>query len=752
MSEKEEIRLSDEQLKIVRHPPDKHAVVLAVAGSGKSATLVERIARLQEAHRVPPSQIIAVMFNKAAADEMAERLEKRLGKRNAPLSVTYHRLGTLTLRMLIQGGLAPAWKFDASPTAATKFAIEIVQPFTDALGIKYPRYMADAFLGFVDRVKGDLADPDQVFEDGEWSENQKWFPVAYKAYEEERAERGIRFFSDLIYDPVMICQSDPRAAKLVGNRFAHIVVDEYQDICESQQALIKVVAGTRARVMVVGDDDQTIYTWRGAKPSYILRDFKKDFVGAETYKLSRTWRYGHNISCAANYLITNNKDRSDKLCISGPNVPSSRIHLVQGNSESIIKSLRPVLKSGVAYGQVAILVRAYSRSGTAQLELLKYGVPFRLEGGEKVAVLENMWVKMLIGWLRVAAGDIAAQPYVGEVDFGSIMELKEVLANPWLKLDWEAHTQLCRDVLTNPKEGRGFSVYEYNHVKNDDLKARLRHMGSFWRSVLSMGGVKGLPAYEFFMQVCTHFDFENRIKMSYKCDEDAEMNIELVRSFLQYAKQYEEGDAISFIDHIANLKSFSDRAKNAVDAVHITSVHRSKGLEWDVVFMIGLEQGKFPLTPKKKMCSVKAAQHLEDERRLFYVAMTRARHHLFLVAPLDNGVEEDREAAKDLDADYVAPKVDGLLRMRLLGGNSTPPYSLTDAIDTAAKPLSGDKEEKPALPSQFIYEANIFLAGEMREFLIDKKAPKRLQAADPELFNAYLEAVGSKRRASKIRG
>ena len=112
-----------------------------------------------------------------------------------------------------------------------------------------------------------------------------------------------------------------KAAQAVANRYEHIIVDEYQDICESQQSLIRFVAGSKARVMVVGDDDQTIYTWRGAKPSYILRDFQRDFPGATVYHLTRTWRYGHALSCAANYVITGNKDRADKLCISGDHAP-----------------------------------------------------------------------------------------------------------------------------------------------------------------------------------------------------------------------------------------------------------------------------------------------------------------------------------------------------------------------------------------------------------------------------------------------
>lgn len=745
-------KLSDEQWEIVRHPADQHAVVLAVAGSGKSTTLIERMAYLFETRSVIPKEIIAVMFNKSAADEMAEKLQKRMGRRNAPQSVTYHRLGTLTLKALVESGIAPAWTFSASPNDAARFAMGVIKPFTDKLNVKYPRLAADAFLGFVDRVKGDLGDPDQVFEDGDWSAKQDWFPAAYRDYEAARKEAGLRFFSDLIYDPVMIVKDNPAAAARVANRYAHVIVDEYQDICESQQALIKAVAGTRARVMVVGDDDQTIYTWRGAKPSYILHDFKRDFVGAVTYRLSRTWRYGHNIACAANYVITNNKDRSDKLCISGPSTPKSHVHLVQGDAESIIKTLRPILAENkkLKLNDIAVLVRAYARSGKLQLELLKYGIPFRLEGGEKVAVLENRWVKMLVGWMGVGAKTIAAHPYVGEPDVGSIIQLKEVLSTAWLGgLEWEKHNLLCKTVLSKPVDGAGFSMFSNNHVEayRKDLKAGIQLMRTVWCSTLAMGGLKGVSPYDFLFKIYNDFNMVERINKSYLRVEDAETNAMLVLSFLEYAKQF-KGDVLDFLEHVADLRSFSDEAKKSVDAIHITSIHRSKGLEWNVVFMVGLVQGKFPLAAKTRESSLKAEQRLEDERRLFYVGMTRARYHLYLMAPLDNGNPDDLEATKNLDTPHVDPKDDGHLMIRLKGGNPVAPYSLTDTVDIHAIKDDGEKREKSVLPSQFLYEANIVFANTMSSFL-DKGLT--VNSVSPELYNAYAQAYGSKKRMGKIR-
>lgn len=745
--------LSDEQAEVVRHPVDQNAVVIAVAGSGKSTTLVERMAYLIEGKHALPSQIIAVMFNKAAAEDMGESLAKRLGKRNAPLSVTYHRLGTLTLKILIDRKMALNWKFDASIPAATKFATRAITPLLESKDIKITRFTVDAFMGFVDRVKADLADPDQVFEDGEWSANQEWFPLAYKAYEKLRQQEGLRFFSDLIYDPVMIIQNNPEAAAAVSQRFKHIIVDEYQDICESQQALIRAVAGDYARVMVVGDDDQTIYTWRGANPAYILRDFTKDF-GGKVYKLSRTWRYGHVLSCAANYLITNNEDRADKLCISGPKTPLTQIRLVQGHPDSVIKSLRPLLAANenkkpedkIKYSDVAILVRAYSRSGKAQLELLDAGIPFRLEGGERMSVLENEWVKMLVGWMSLVLGDIASRPYAGEPDFGSIMQMREILCRHFFELDWESHSLLCKTVLMKPSNAAGFTFFSNNYLEKwqNSAAGQIRGVARIWRNVLTQEGIKALTPYEFLNKIHTDFDVKNRIAAIYKREEDAETNNLLVQSFIDYAKQF-NGSMRDFVEHVANLRSFSDEAKATVDAVHITSIHRSKGLEWPVVFMIGLVQGRFPLAARKKEDGVQTAKRLEDERRLFYVAMTRVRSLLYMVAPLDNDVDADKEAALDTKTDYVQPKIDGNLMIRLKGGGARAPFSLLDTAED-----SGSENDSSGRPSQFIYEANHFVASKISEYLYAKSAPKH-QSANPRLFNEYLEAVGSKRRMGQLR-
>lgn len=706
--------LSPEQQVIVHHPVDQHAKVLAVAGSGKSTTMAERIAYLIEAKRVDPMHLIAVMFNKAASLELAGKLEGRLGKRNAPQSVTYHRLGTLTLSRLVKADLAPAWEFDASPTKATYFATHVIEDACNRYGHKYPRLVADTFLGFIDRVKGDLLSPAQVWEDGEWHDKFKWFVEMYPVYEKVRAQRQKRFFSDLIYDPVMIMRGNDKAAQVIANRYAHIIVDEYQDICESQQALVKFNAGSKARVMVVGDDDQTIYSWRGAKPSYILRDFEKDFPGAAVYHLTRTWRYGHALSCAANYVITGNTDRADKLCISGEHAPETDISIEWEGRDggTLLKIVSKWIAGGGKLADMAVLVRAYSKSAYSQFALLKQGVPFRLEGGEDVSVLENRWVVCLLGWMNLAAGRFAERPYAGDPDIGSIIALKKIIDMPTLGVSWEGTNELCKAVLKAPGEMDGFAHFVRTGLKSQEgsLSEKIYQRGKLWKKVRSLSSITDIAPFDLLSQLVMALNVEKSIYKLASKVEDADDQWGLVSAFLAYAEVNAKDKSLSqFLDHINDLRSFSEKAKESTEALHMTSVHRSKGLEWPCVIMIGLSQGGFPLKPKKVLDVDRMAVHLEDERRLFYVGMTRARKMLYLLTPED-----------------------ALLHQWLRAGKSGSPNDLATDGTSA---------------SQFLFESNLYLSKTMPAML---QRPLNLNAGNPEVYNAYLESLGNMQRVGKL--
>lgn len=706
--------LSPQQNAVVIHDVKLHALVLAVAGSGKSFTMIERIAYLVEAKRVEPTSIIAVMFNTKAADEMRLKLQKRIGKRNAPGSYTFHGLGTRTLKHLIMGGFAEPWTFEANTHKATKFAAEVIESACRKYGHKYPRLVAKEFLSFIDRVKSDLEAPETVWGKGNWSARYQWFVPWYHQFEKERRDKRIRFFSDLIYDPVQIMLSNPEAAEYVANRLAHIILDEYQDICESQQALIRFIAGSTAVVMSVGDDDQTIYGWRGAKSDYILRDFHRDFPGGTTYKLNRTWRYGHALSCAANYVITGNADRADKLCVSSSKAPNTELFLeyegLQQGKPKIVNIVEQWLRSGGKLEEMVVLVRSYSQSADSQFHLLQHGVPFRIEGGDEASVLQNKWVCALIGWMQLAAGQLAINSYAGDPDIGSIIGLRKIIDVPLLDIGWEKSGILAKMVLQHPEEGHGFGNFVSTHVssQNHHMSDRVLKRGKLWRKLRNLGKAREYPKAVILLNELMYFlDIENSVKKESNSVDEADENLNLIDAFIEYVKLNSKGKSLpEFMNHIQDLLNLSEKAKESTVALLITSCHRSKGMEWLCVIMPSLYQGAFPVVPRS-IDEGNIEEHLADERRLFYVGMTRAIKRLYLIAPRDPHLDEWLRACK--------------------GGNCD------DVI-----PFAKDKK----VASQFLYESNLYLSKALPAILAGGKGRESLRASSPELLNRYLKELG----------
>lgn len=716
--------LSPQQQEIVRHPFDQHALVLAVAGSGKSTTMVERIAMLVEAGRFDPTKIIAVMFNDAAAKNLKASLEKRLGKRNSPNSVTFHKMGTMTLRtlMLAKERFAEQWQFHGDPSKAERFTAEILESACRQYGHKYPRLVARDFLNFVDRVKSELKSPAEIFGLGLWPARYDWFVSWYHQFEKERQQKKVRFFSDLIYDPVRIMMDNPKAAAYVAGSLDHIVVDEYQDICNSQQELVRFCAGGHAKVMAVGDDDQTIYSWRGAKVDYILRGFHDDFPGATIYKLNRTWRYGHALSCASNYVITGNSDRAEKLCISGDKAPHTDLFLEYdspiGGKPKIVSIVDNWLKAGGNLKEMVVLVRSYSKSAASQFDLLEHGIPFRIEGGEEASVLENKWVKCLIGWMKLAAGQVAKNAYAGEPDIPSIIALRSFIDVPSLGLSWEARGILAKLVLQYPQDGEGFSRFISSHVagQNQGQADRVARRGKVWRKYRAIGKGRDFPKPSLLLKELLYFlDIKKHIVQEASKQEDADEIISLIEAFEEYVKVNSKGRSLpAFMDHVQDLLDTSDKAKDATTALLITSCHRSKGMEWPCVIMPSLWQGSFPHVPRSIDPS-KIEDHLQDERRLFYVAMTRAIKALYLIAPRDPRLHPWLLSCRGGNCDDVIPFV-----------------------------------KNSGVASQFLYESNLYLAKALPLIIAGGKGRDTLKAASPELLNHYLEELNVDFRVPRI--
>ncbi len=412
------MNLTEEQQRIINHSGG-HARVSAVAGSGKTTTMVERIGHLLRQGAVA-DQLLVLMFNKSARDSFAESMTRNLGDLGCRLPEvrTFHSLGLRLVNSFTKRGALPAFRLVTEDYLLERLARQVVNEM-------YKEEHADEgwpsgeeveeFLTFLDRVKGTVLGAEEVLAGSGLPARYGYFVRAFELFEKVRHEQKIRFYADLIHEPLMAMRADQGLAAWVADRVEHIIVDEYQDINEAQQQLLKILAGRRAKVMVVGDVDQCIYEWRGAQPEYITSRFQKDFPGPANYLLSYTFRYGHGLSLAANHLIANNRKRDRKFCVSHAVTPHTGISCLEEQDKFTGKHhnklQHPVLAvlsewqgQGRTLAEAVVLVRLFAQSVPVELALLEAGIPYRLEGNNQV--FDCPEILALTGYLQLVTGTL----------------------------------------------------------------------------------------------------------------------------------------------------------------------------------------------------------------------------------------------------------------------------------------------------------------------------------------------------------
>jgi DNA helicase-2/ATP-dependent DNA helicase PcrA len=645
--------LTPEQIDIANHKTG-HAKVLATAGSGKTTVMVSRIQNLIGSG-VKNNDIVSVMFNREACDQFKSKLVKIYHK-EAPPVFTFHGIGSVVLNELVSKELLPKAKLETSEYVQSKIAREALDRWAGHEKSIYR--IAVEFVAFVDLCKSSLSNPIDVFIEYGFPAKYRYFTEAFKVFENKRKRRGLRFFGDLIFDPVMCLLKSKSAAESIANRFEHIIIDEGQDISEVQQKLIELLAGTRASVMIVADDDQCIYTWRGAKPEYLIDGFDKVFKNAKTYFLRRTFRYGHQISVAANHLIKNNHARIPKLCISSAGTPATQLKL---DTEIVGQPGLPAhisewVDDGGSAADIAVLVRSYSQAVPIELALLKSGQAYRLEGG--TSLFESADIGAIICGLHVANKSFHRLSGSVKVKMASMFMKTPSLGLPFSQ-EREIQSKIYKDPEALPELLDDVSF----EVKEKWMKERLLKRSIAWRNVATMGDDDPLTVVDYLVE---NTGVKHHIEYVAKTEEDAEemwRRYECVRTYIAHSKR----DLRGFMGHVEDLRS-SHAVSKTTNAITIMSVHRSKGLEFPFVIMPGLSQGRFPLIVKNatRPCDI------QDERRLFFVAMTRAKNKLLMIAPNDTRLA------------------------RYLGyGSDQPPEEL---------------QADAANASQFLYECNLFLS------------------------------------------
>jgi len=701
--------ITKEQLAIIQAPLDTHIKVVAVAGSGKSLTMRRRVAHLLEGG-MPAASILVLMFNKSAQIEFDLKLKALYPRCVLPKTRTYHALGFRLCDSLSKKGLLPGFKLNTSANGAMylgrkalKMAVGKLK--TNTCNPNKPGVI-EAFVTYIDLVKSDLLPPEEVFDSLRIDPKLSPFIQGFEIFEKLRYEKQERFFSDLIYDPVKLLMVSNESKSFVTNRLRQIIVDEYQDINRISQELIKILSGNTAYVTAVGDDDQCLYGFRGSKPEYLINRFDQDFEHPAIFQLSNTFRYGHTIALASNNVIGNNSKRVNKLCVSAEGTPSSIIEMHTeptsdsgknagvSNQDAIVNPIIQWKEKGNALKEVAILLRIFSMAPPIELAFIRAGIPYRIEGRQSVFDIPE--VAALVDLLRIAEGNLfhMEQEPLKEA-------LYRILLLPHPGISQSTIRELADQIAKDP-EDLSSTIALFAAKQHTFIGSRLNRKAEAISTLQERKDWSAVEALTTYLEMTECF---KNIKDMSLCSEDADTLISAIEAFIDYCKSRQVSIS-ELIDEIESLSAAQSKNKGSHDSVLITSVHRSKGLEWPMVILPKLAESYFPYIREDGDVDI------QSERRLFYVAMTRAIKKLVLVVPYDEH-----------------------LAKALQFSNSMVPVG-----------LYGNKERA----SRFVYEANLKPCIELGKALYNNESYCGMETTgEPSLFNQYLTKVGAHFRLSK---
>ncbi len=609
--------LNPAQREAVSAPPG-HLLVLAGAGSGKTRVLTHRIAWLTEVEHVPPWAILAVTFTNKAAGEMRGRLDALLAGRTQGLSVgTFHGIAHRLLRRHWQEARLPELFqiLDADDQQ------RLVKRVIAGLGIDEARYPPRQAAWQINAWKDEGKRPDMLEHRNHPA--TRAFIEIYRAYEEACQRAGLVDFAELLLRAHELMLQQPALLAHYRQRWRHLLIDEFQDTNTLQYAWIRVLAGTSGQVFAVGDDDQAIYGWRGARVENV-QHFLRDFPGARTLRLEQNYRSSANILAAANALIAHNGARLGKnLWTAGSE--GARIALYAAYNEQdearfVVQRIVEHLDAGGAAADCAVLYRSNAQSRVLEEALLQQRVGYRVYGG--LRFFERAEIRDAMAYLRLAAnrGDDAAFERAVNTPPRGIGErtldaLRGHARGARLPL-WPA-AELLLAAGTLPARAanalRGFM----------DLIARI---------------AAGAPDAAGGLSLAEHVEHTlalSELRAFYEKDSrgNAESRVENLDELINVAARFEPspedseaglGMLASFLGHAA-LEAGEAQGEAGSDCVQLMTLHAAKGLEFPRVFLVGLEEGLFP-----SQKSIDEPDRLEEERRLAYVGITRARAQLTL--------------------------------------------------------------------------------------------------------------------------
>lgn len=563
-------------------------LIIAGAGAGKTKTITHRIAHLIE-QGVPARSILAVTFTNKAAGEMRDRVRSLIPEgQGAPLVCTFHALGVRLLREFHEEAGLPRgfaiWDRDDS--------LRALKPILEKLDIT--QWQPRQILSSISRKKGDGLSP-REFEGEAKTFRERAVARAWLEYDAALKAEGALDFDDLLFKTLSLLRSSERVLRLLQARWTYITIDEYQDTNRSQYEIARLLAGERRNLCVVGDIDQNIYSWRGADIEHLL-SFEDAFPGAAVVLLEQNYRSTRTILTAANAVIEKNTRRRPKVLFT-ENETGESILLYGARNEVdeawfVASKAAELVQAGARPGSIAVLYRENFQSRALEEALLHLDVPYRVLG---TRFFERKEVKDTLSYLR------AAMNPAGRAD------ITRIIAVPPRGIGKVTLEKMFDGDETAIPAGARAKIAAFR-----DTLARIRH------------AIDTLPASE-----AVRYTLEaSGIERMFDDDEEGKERLENVRELVNLATRFDDAQPPEGIERLleeAALQSDQDELKEEQDAVSLMTVHASKGLEFDTVFITGLEHGLFPSVREGD-----GDRDEEEERRLFYVAITRARKRVCL--------------------------------------------------------------------------------------------------------------------------
>ncbi|MGM0628918.1 MAG: ATP-dependent helicase [Patescibacteria group bacterium] len=573
-------------------------LIIAGAGTGKTRTVTHRIASLIESG-VQPEKILAITFTNKAASEMKERVTDLLRTRTdssdltntqkRPFISTFHSLGVYILRNSYQkAGLLRS--FGIADRNRSK---QIVKESARRLNIDTQTNDPAKVLNFISRNKNAMLSPEDLSKEGQKNEDNKI--LLWREYEKILKEENSVDFDDLLIRPVKLMESDRETRELYRSLWSHIHIDEYQDTNRVQCKIVDILAKDHGNICATGDLDQCIYSWRGAQVDAML-DFEKNYKGAQVIALEENYRSTETILKAANNVISFNRKRKDKTLFTsntkGEGISYSVYSSETEEATNTAKKVNSLLEEGVSASEIAVLYRTNFQSRALEEAFINRSVPYSILGTK---FLERQEVRDLLSYIELARNS------------KSISALKRI--------------------INTPKRGIGkVTLLKILESREDELKGKTKeNIASFKKIIKDLENKsEELKPSEFVRYTLKRSGLENLYR-----EKKEEERLENAGELISMAGKYDDrppGEGIDvFLEGVALYSDQDTLPPEEVNCVRMMTVHAAKGLEFDHVFITGLEEGLFPHEPMGN-----ENRDEEEERRLFYVALTRAKTKAFL--------------------------------------------------------------------------------------------------------------------------